>query len=128
MQGASALQETLADVPGLPLIVLIVWEPVLLTDVGPPVSSVLSLVSDKRAVQFWDEDRSLSHFMVRSATEDPSLLAQGHSVTPDMIVWDVVAVFPPGASWGALPRPSYYGGPVVDVIDEVRSRLSGSTP
>ena len=128
MQGASALQDTLTDLQGSPLLVLIVWEPVLWSDLGPPASSVLSIVSDKRAVQFWDEDRSLSRFMVQSATEDLSILAPGDSVTPDTIVWDFVAVFPPGASWSAHPRPSYYGGPVVDVIDQVRSRLSGSTP
>ena len=53
-------------------------------------------------------------------------MAPGDSIRPDMIVWDFVAVFPPGATWSATPRPSYYGGPVVDVIDRVRSSISTS--
>ena len=108
--------------------VLIVWEPVLLTDLAPPVTSVLSRVSDRRARQFWDGQRTLSAFIVRSAIEDPSILAPGHSMSPDTIIWDLVAVFPPGAIWSARVRPSYYGGPVMDVMDHVRSALSSPEP
>ena len=126
MQGASALQDTLKQAQGLSIRLLIVWEPVLWSDLGPPTASVLSLVPDERAVQFWDKNRLLSESMVRAALEDPSLLATGDAVTPEMIVWDFVAVYPPGAVWGKHPRPSYYGGPVVDVIDQVRSRLSAT--
>lgn len=114
--------------PGSRISALVVWEPVILSDVGMPTSSTLSLVSDRRATQFWDENRALSQFLVRAAIEDPSLLAEGESVDPDMIVWDFVAVFPPGAVWGDHPRPSYYGGPVVDVMEKVRSALPSPAP
>lgn len=128
MQGASALQKLLDEEQAHPLSVIIVWEPVLLTDLGPPLSSVLSRVSDVEAVQLWDEGRTLSAFLVESVNRDPSLLAPGDSLPADMIVWDIVAVFPPGAIWSTLPRPAYYGGPVVDVMDQVRSTLAAATP
>lgn len=123
MQGASALQGLLEGIDDQPFSVLVVWEPVLLTDLGPPLSSVLARVSDVRTVQLWDEDRSLSAFIVQAVTRDPSLLAPGDALPSDSTVWDLVAVFPPGTIWSTLPRPSYYGGPVVNVIDEVRSSL-----
>ena len=111
-----------------PITVLIVWEPVVWTDLSAPTTSVMSLVFDTRAAQFWDEHRSLSEFMVRSAIDDPSLMAPGESIYPDTIVWDFIAIFPPGAIWDSLPRPVYYGGPVVDVLDEVQSRLTAPAP
>ena len=95
-----------------------------MTDLNPPTSWVLGRTSDTRAVQFWDEDRLLSEFIVKAAMEDPSLLRPGDTLLPDMIVWDLVAIFPPGARWSTLPKPAYYGGPVVEVIDEVRSAIS----
>ena len=116
------------QIQDVPIAVLIVWEPVLWTDLSPPLTSVLSLVSDQRVVQFWDKNRAVSGFMVRSAIEDPSLLAPGDSMSPDMIVWDFVAVFPPGVVWSAHARPSYHGGPVMQVIDQVRSAISAPRP
>lgn len=124
MQGASALQGLLEEFRSLPIEVLVVWEPVLWTDLGPPTSRVLAKTSDARVTQFWDEDRVLSEFMIKAATQDPSLFQPGYALQPDEIVWDVVAIFPPGASWDTLPKPSYYGGPVVEVLDRVRAALS----
>ena len=121
MQGASALQELLDELQSLSIQVLVVWEPVLWTDLNPPTSWVLGRTSDMRAVQFWDEDRLLSEFIVKAAKDDPTLLKPGDTLPSDRIVWDFVAIFPPGARWGNLPRPAYYGGPVVETIDDVRS-------
>jgi len=42
-------------------------------------------------------------------------------------VWDCVLIFPPGQRWEEEPpRPEFEDGPVVDVIDGIRSRLSGT--
>ena len=106
--------------------ILIVWEPVLWTDLYPPTSYVLSRVPDRRAVQFWDRDHLLSRFMVRSAIENPTVLSPGEAIPPDTLLWDFVAVFPSGATWNPLSQPLYHGGPVVDVIKQVRSTLSPS--
>jgi hypothetical protein len=41
------------------------------------------------------------------------------------VVWDYVAVYPPGSVWEASPpEPLYSGGPVIRVMDEARSALS----
>src|SRR5262245_4645233 len=99
MRGASALQEMLAGIPDRPLGVIVIWEPVLMADIGPPVSSVLSLISDKRAIQFWDKDRSISKLLVQAAMDDRSLLRPGDEISPDTIVWDFVAVFSTESVW-----------------------------
>ena len=40
------------------------------------------------------------------------------------IVWDIVAVYPPGKLWEqAPPEPSYSGGAVVEVIEETRAAI-----
>jgi hypothetical protein len=43
----------------------------------------------------------------------------------DFIVWDTALVFAPGARWeGELPRPIFYGQPLVHVLDELRGALA----
>ena len=40
------------------------------------------------------------------------------------IVWDIVAVYPPGKLWEqGPPEPSYSGGAVVEVIEETRAAI-----
>ena len=96
--------------------VFIVWEPVIATDLGPPTSFVLSRVSDPRAVQFWDKSRSLSKSMV-AGQENTWHVPQGESpLSPGMIIWDFVAVFPPGAVWRSHEPPTSHCNPVVDCI------------
>lgn len=104
--------------------VIVVWEPVLLTDLAPPTTTVMSRVHDRRVRQFWDPERSLSEYMVQAAIADPSLLAPGDSISPATIVWDFVAVFPSGAVLDPLTKPAYYGGTVESVMAEVRSTLA----
>ena len=93
---------------------LIVWEPVLLTDMAPPTSHALSRVVDRRAAQLWDPARTLSHEM------------RGGD---DEVVWDFLAIYPPGARWEDRPPVSLFeGGPVVDVIDDVQRLLAEERP
>jgi hypothetical protein len=110
----------LSDIPGQRLRAFIVWEPVIASDLGPPTSFVLSRVSDPRSVQFWDGGRSLSESLV--ATADNSWLVEpGEHPSPDMIVWDIVAVYPPGVVWRSLEAPVSHCGPVVRCIEEIRA-------
>jgi hypothetical protein len=112
----------LSQVPDQRLRAFIIWEPVIASDLGPPTSFVLSLVSDPRAVQFWDGSRSLSEFIV--TTEENSWLEEpGESPSPDMIVWDLVAVFSPGMVWRSHEPPTSHCGPVVKCIEEIRADL-----
>ena len=121
------MQSILEGNPGARLRVLVVWEPVLWSDVGPPTSGVMGRIPDTRARQFWDERRLLSDEFHRAARHRGEPLEEGQ------IVWDVVAAFPPGVSWGeTLPEPAYAGFPVVDAEGALREHLSlsadGATP
>ena len=98
---------------------LVIWEPVLRTDVAPPTSHVLGHIGDPRARQFWDAGRLLSTLMVKSARE------RGDPLPGDDIAWDVVAIYPPGVRWeDAPPRPDYTDAPVAHAIDAARQRLA----
>ena len=111
LQGASAFDHILGDVPGKPVRTFVVWEPVLLTDWSSPSTATLGRISHMQAMQFWDRERLISHSMGEH---------DRHS-----IVWDYIAVYSGGALWEARPpEPLYSGGPVVHVIDEARSALS----
>lgn len=119
MRGASALQDLLNQVQSQKLRVFVIWEPVIASDLGPPTTSVLARVSDARAVQFWDESRSLSKSMV-AAREDTWLVPEGESApSPGMIIWDFVAVFPPGGYWRSHLIPTSHCDPVVECIEKV---------
>ena len=98
----------------------VVWEPVLSTDWGPPNAAALARIGDPRVEQFWDRPRALSAAI--RAAGDPRVL--GERRLKGDIVWDYVAVFPPGVRWdGRYPLPEYAGAPVLDIIDEARPFL-----
>ena len=41
------------------------------------------------------------------------------------IVWDHIAVYPPGVTWNDTPTdPLYQGGPVVEVAGQARAAVS----
>jgi hypothetical protein len=100
----------LRDFPGKPLRVFAVWEPVLATDWASPSTAVLRRLSDARAAQFWDKDRSISHSMGEHDRHG--------------IVWDRILVYPRGAVWAERPpKPVYSGGTVVSVTDAARAAI-----
>ena len=63
VRGASAVQSLLDRIDRPDLRVFVVWEPVIVTDIGPPLTRVLALVRDRRAVQFWDPTHAVSRSM-----------------------------------------------------------------
>jgi hypothetical protein len=100
----------LRDVHDPNMRVFVVWEPVLVTDWHAPGAGAVARVPDGRVTQFWDPRRALSQAIRR-----------------DHVVWDYVAIYPPGVRWGeAFPAARFSGAPVVRVIDDVRRNLSGS--
>jgi hypothetical protein len=124
VRGASALDGLLAEFPDAALHVQVVWEPVLATDVAPPLTRVLGLVDDRRVKQYWDADRVLSADLVRAVNEEPARYGFEGRLPEDFIAWDVIAVFGASANWTSnVPVPAYYGGPVVDVAGESRSAI-----
>jgi hypothetical protein len=98
---------------GRQLRVFVIWEPVLPTDWSAPSTAALRRVSDTRATQFWDKGRLVSHLMGEHDR--------------DSIVWDYIAVYPPGAVWDdGPPEALYHGGPVVRVTERARSAVERS--
>lgn len=88
-----------------------VWEPVLPTDWAAPSTAALKRISDMRTAQFWDRKRFISHLMGEHDRRS--------------VVWDRVAVYPPGLVWEERPpRALYEGGPVVKVTDSVRAAIA----
>jgi hypothetical protein len=118
----------LAEFPDAPLRVQVVWEPVLMTDVAPPLTGVLGRLEDDRVTQYWDPDRVLAADILRAVNQAPARYGFDGPLPQDFIVWDVVAVFDRTARWEAdLPVPAYYGGPVVDVIEPTRRAIAAET-
>ena len=104
---------------------LVVWEPVLATDLGPPLPWVLSEITDRRAVQFWDARRALSAELNQGAIADSSGSLAAFSDQIGSTFWDFIAFFPPGVRWGSPPpNPANWHYPVVDHIEEVRTHLA----
>jgi hypothetical protein len=100
--------------------VLVVWEPVQWNDRRGPSRNTYAHISDTRAAQYWDPDRSLSRQIVGDVMRNRGLLPEGEHMNVNAIVWDAAAVFPPGVRWeDAFPKPAYAGWPVVNVIREV---------
>ena len=127
MRGASALDDLLAEFPEAPFRAQVVWEPVLMTDFSPPISSVLGLIDDPRVSQYWDPGLVISEDIVRAVNEDPSRYGLENRLPPGFIAWDVVAVFGRSARWERdLPPPALYAGPVADVIEESRKALAAA--
>jgi len=126
LRGASAVQDILRSASD-PLAVFVVWEPVIRTDLAPPTNGTLSRISDSRARQYWDNDLSLSSYLVSVARANPSWVRPGDRervIDEGVIVWDVALVFPAGPVWdSSLPQPSFYGGPIVDEVGMIRAAL-----
>ena len=127
MRGVSALQRALRRHPDAAVRVLVVWEPVLVTDLSPPFSWVLSTVSDPRAVQFWDPRKALSAELSRAAEARPAGSFRAATRKIGSIFWDYIAFFPPGARWDSLPpEPGAWYFPVVHHQNEMEARLAES--
>ena len=101
--------------------VLTVWEPMLATDWGRPLTLVLRRLSDARVRQFWDETHLVAKQIAADARE-PQPVAD--CCDDDGILWDAVVVYPKGAVWrDRLPTAAYVNGPVVYVEDALRKQI-----
>jgi hypothetical protein len=126
VRGASALQvEVLDRHPGTEMSALVVWEPVLVSDLGPPTTSVLAKAADSRVQQFWDPNHTVGSALLRAGIERIQETEPGSALVQGGIVWDTVVLYPPGARWEeSPPRPVYVGSTVVAAIEEVSRRVA----
>ena len=96
--------------PGGNLGALVVWEKVMHSDWSAPGWGVLARIPDRRAMQFWDPDRKLSHALGEQSSGKP--------------LWDWVGVYPAGARWqGGAAKPAFSGRTVVDVAGQLRAQV-----
>jgi len=92
------------------------------TDLSAPTTGTLARLSDKRVRQFYDRD----HLFAKRLKLD----AQAPQLEPDCctrsgILWDLMAIYPPGATWNErIPAATFFNGPVVDVIDALEKALA----
>lgn len=99
------------------------WEPILWTDLKKPSGSILARLPDLRVVQFWDRDHLVAQTLRESLPkeEEPDINPDPLS---DAILWDVVGIYPPGKRWtDKLPTPSFFDGPVNDVLTRMKEVL-----
>ena len=102
----------------------VVWEPILSTDWAPPTTFALSRIRDTRAQQYWDPDHLVAK---RLATDRRSPQPTEDCCDRDGILWDLVAVYPKGATWNdRTPVAVLFNGPVIDVKAEIESRIVAS--
>ena len=119
MRGASALGDLLAAHPSADVRVLVVWLPVIASDLGPPTATVRHpLTVDPRVTEFWDPTQWASHrILSRPGSE---------SAHREGVVWDEVDAYPKGVLWAdPFPTPSWSGRPIVDQLQVVDGLLRG---
>jgi hypothetical protein len=107
--GSSRVNAVLKSHPAGSIRVLAIWEPILPTDWNKPTNAVLDRLSDRRVVQWWDKQHLIAQLLKEShGGQDPRCCKRNGTL------WDVIAVYPPGARWDeTLPAPQLIAGPVV---------------
>jgi hypothetical protein len=115
------------------LSVIVVWEHVLLTDHGPPDESVLQHLASPSVTELWDPGEVVSTAMMASAPSAPSAPSDAGDTSAlpvdnrrgRHVVWDYVALFPPGVRWEDAARGRrFQGSPVDESLDGLRAALA----
>jgi hypothetical protein len=109
IQGSSVVNDILRRHPENKIRVIAIWEPMLPTDWNRPTTAVLDRLSDRRAIQWWDNQHIIAGLLKASAgKENPGCCKRNETL------WDVISVYPPGMKWTeTLPSPAFFAGPVV---------------
>lgn len=93
--------------------VLVVWEPILVTDWAPPRSGTLARIPDARVRQFWDRHHLIAEELRRSLKAHPGMPDPACCIDKGFY-WDVAVLYPPQQTWtSTLPAPIFWEGPVV---------------
>ena len=96
------------------------------TDFSKPIRIVLNRLSDRRATQFWDTGHVLATQMAQDARAPQP---EQECCVSDNHLWDLAAVYRPGAKWETqMPTALVFNGPVVYIADQIRKALTSSPP
>jgi len=121
LKGARVVENILQNHKDKPIAVFSVWERILPTDWSKPGTTVLHRLRDARVRQYWDADYRVAS-AVRQTMEARHL--DFNCCDDRGVLWDMMAVFPPGAQWGdMLPEPLLVDGTVEEVAPKFTSLL-----
>lgn len=104
---------------------LVVWEPILVTDWRAPSGSTLGRLSDSRVRQFWDPKHFVSKALSRVSS---SRLSEPQPNSGSGFYWDEAILYAPGSKWKDAPAPLFWRGPVYQVIPGLTAALAGNAP
>ncbi len=91
------------------------------TDLMAPGSRNLARLADGRVRQFWDPHRVMAAEMSRDARDPQPTPA---CCRMDGALWDLAAVYPPGAQWDdRLPPARVFDGPIVRAGQKVAAAI-----
>ena len=92
----------------------VVWQPVLKTDREPPDAAARARVT---ARHYWDANLVVARAAQPVLTRDLSNFRGVTKLVTGPVLWDYIAVYPPGVRWGdEFPRPLRSSAPVADTI------------
>ena len=97
---------------------LVVWEPILLTDWMRPGRMVQARISDPRVTQFWDKH----HLVAQEISGQLAATPQLDCCRGGGILWDAVALYPRQEQWKSA-APEFFEGPVVESADDLAKKL-----
>jgi hypothetical protein len=124
LRGASAIQKVLEQNRRKDVVVIVVWEPILPSDISPPGAAILARLSDLRAQQLYDPKHLIAGELAKTIAKYPQSPRPACCIRSGFY-WDLIAVIPKGGLWGdALPAVEFIDGPVVDVEQGFSGRLS----
>ena len=102
--------------------VLVVWEPILPTDLTPPSASNLARIADRRATQFWDPNHLVAQELNRRATAKPPEIKPTCCLNRGFY-WDDAILYAQHTRWNDEAPTFFWDGPVVRVIPALENAL-----
>lgn len=103
---------------------LVVWEPILLTDLRAPTRGTLARMPARRVRQFWDPHHEVSKALSRMASLRLSGGSNTGTDTSSGFHWDEAIVYASHSKWGDSPTPLFWRGPVYRSISGLAVALS----
>ena len=107
--------------PSAKVSAFVVWEPILVTDWKKPGGSVLRRITDSRVKQVWDSQHLIAKQLAKDAHAPQP---EPECCTRDGILWDLVTVYAPDATWtDRMPPAVLFNGAVVHLEDEIEATI-----